>query len=504
MISADGDAAGCPVCRMVSTADVCPYCGWTLRTHWRAGPASAAARQRFTAELADACGDFDLDAALRAAGHPGPVDDGVFAGLQAHLRGGPVSEAHRAARVRLMPLPADTRDEYDTASHMIEIDQDGVCLSEGTRTQASTWTELFPQLASDEDMRRFQLAGGIGVSPTAGQDLRAAVAAGLVGFEGGQGVLLVCHTADWLVPRLALEVLTERYPSSRVVRTGRGRRLSLSITTGRRLTAAAVTAGLVAAGDGTGHVMAWQLPEGRQVADSQGADTARVTAVACSGRTIVTADAAGVVRAAGRQIAQHPGWVAAVRAHTSAVVSVGDDGEVRVTPWDPDAVVARRIVVGRLAASALAVSDDGMIAVGGDDQTLRLHDLHTGTQVGAMVTSSPIRSVAFGRQGAVVAAGCADGTVRVWRTVGQDLGTLRGLTGAVTAVDVPGVGQVVAGDNRGTIAWWPGRRLAEQPVLVGSHEGPVRAVGIDADGRLISVGGDGLIRAWTLRQPTTG
>lgn len=84
------------------------------------------------------------------------------------------------------------------------------------------------------------------------------------------------------------------------------------------------------------------------------------------------------------------------------------------------------------AASTFTTSfapDGGVLALGGDDGSVRLFDVGTGTPIGDPLGAHAdwVQSIAFGPDGSWLASGGQDGTIRIWNAVvwSDDLETFR-------------------------------------------------------------------------------
>ncbi|MCK6625390.1 MAG: NB-ARC domain-containing protein [Anaerolineae bacterium] len=113
-------------------------------------------------------------------------------------------------------------------------------------------------------------------------------------------------------------------------------------------------------------------------------------------------------------------------------------------------------------------------------------------------TFGPTFSVAFSPDGKVLAAGTAEGQVRLWRvTDGQPLLTCEGHLGAVWSVAFSPDGRLlVSGSTDGTVRLWDVNTGQSLKMLAG-HTHQVWSVAFSPDGRLLASGStDGTVRLW--------
>jgi WD domain, G-beta repeat len=525
---------GCPVClEPLGDESDCPTCRWPLRSGWLLGTVTAEQRRAFDERLLDAQRRFDLGAAARAGG-----DADLLARMEALVRGGPPRPGDReevAGAVADQPVdegPGTVRAIAQAAAEggaagivVAELDVDGLAVSRfaagagpGLRETAGTevrpWTSLLPMLPADPDERRFQLAGGIGTRPIAPAAVRARLAEGLPGAlaPGGERLVLLSRLPGWRIPEQALDLLRERHPAGQVLRRAAppsGAR-DVSLHGPERVTAFAAAetgaGGLwVVAGGSDGAATGWTLPAVEPVVQRPLHD-GRVTAidVAADG-TAVTGGRDGVVRLwslrspdPARPVAWHNGWVNAVRLRAGVVFSLGDDELLRRSALgDPSGAggSAYPVEVGWSAATALAVDADARtVAVGGRDGVVSLWDGTSGRSLGTVPTGAGIEALALDPGGAVLAVGGADGTVRVYGLPARTLlASLPGHTGAVLSVVVEAGRWVATGDEQHVVRLWSPDGTGE---VIGTHQDEIRGLYLTGDGRLLSAGADGLIRAW--------
>ena len=123
---------------------------------------------------------------------------------------------------------------------------------------------------------------------------------------------------------------------------------------------------------------------------------------------------------------------------------------------------------------------------------------HPLQSAGLLGRVSAISKPAFSADSTLLAAGCSDGTVRVWTSKdGKEIMRLGRHQGMVNAVAFGPNGQRLfsAGED-GTVKVWDAKSGAEILTLRG-HDGPVLDIALASDGqRLLTVGKDKVVRLW--------
>ena len=151
--------------------------------------------------------------------------------------------------------------------------------------------------------------------------------------------------------------------------------------------------------------------------------------------------------------------------------------------------------------SSVALSADGAyLAAGTANGEVRVWRLSDRTPILSMMGHTSIAAgVALSRDGRLVASGGLDGVVNLWEAPGgQLLATLRGHTGGIWAVALSGDGQVAAsGGQDRTIRVWK-TASGESLATLEGHTGTVWGVALSSDGRLVASGSqDGTVKLWS-------
>jgi WD40 repeat protein len=221
------------------------------------------------------------------------------------------------------------------------------------------------------------------------------------------------------------------------------------------------------------------------------------------------------------------GLVQAVRAHRGPVnalavvaagtdpplvVSGGGDGTIKV--FDAPPVAPRQVLTGHAYSvnAVAAVPGAALVVSGGEDGTVRVWNLAAGGAAETLAGhDGRVTCLAVAPGGDRSVSGGEDGSVRVWSRDGDPLLTLRGHTRPVTAVRLVGR-RIISASEDGTLRAWDAE-TGEAVRAVGGvsiHSGPGGPVTDAAGGRsgpvvavvnvtpegVVSLGRNGLLRAW--------
>ncbi|WP_406345784.1 WD40 repeat domain-containing protein [Streptomyces sp. NBC_00648] len=156
----------------------------------------------------------------------------------------------------------------------------------------------------------------------------------------------------------------------------------------------------------------------------------------------------------------HGAWVWAVAARGSRIAAGYGDGTLCSWLSGQDSPAVRRTLLGHTQRVwSLGFSgSDGLLASGGDDETLRLWDASSGECVRSLHGSTSQLCALHARAKEVVTGG-ADGVLRVWRrheggAAPEPEAELVGHTGRVWSLRVVGADRIVSGGEDGTVRLW--------------------------------------------------
>ena len=173
------------------------------------------------------------------------------------------------------------------------------------------------------------------------------------------------------------------------------------------------------------------------------------------------------------------------------LASGSHDNTVRL--WDMDTRTEIGTLEGHTAAvNSVSFSPDGRtLASRGDDNTLRIWNVDTQTQIHTLEGhTGSVESVSFSPDGQTIASGGKDDIVRLWDVAMRtEIGTLERHTGYVSSVSFSPDGKTIAsGSHDNTVRLWDVNTQTEIGTLEG-HTGWVNSVVFSPDGKTIASGG---------------
>ncbi|WP_165704170.1 NACHT domain-containing protein, partial [Enhygromyxa salina] len=187
-------------------------------------------------------------------------------------------------------------------------------------------------------------------------------------------------------------------------------------------------------------------------------------------------------------------------------LSAGDDGTLRL--WDVESGTSVGVWEGHGGGvSSCAWSPDGTRALStGDDGTLRLWDVESGTSVGVWEGhGGGVSSCAWSPDGTRALSTGNDGTLRLWDVEsGTSVGVWEGHGGGVSSCAwSPDGTRALSGGADGTLRLWDVESGTSVGVWEG-HGGGVSSCAWSPDGtRALSGGNDGTLRLWDVKSGTS-
>jgi WD40 repeat protein len=153
----------------------------------------------------------------------------------------------------------------------------------------------------------------------------------------------------------------------------------------------------------------------------------------------------------------------------------------------------------------IAASPDGrLVAVGGIDNDVRLHDAQTGEVIRTLSGHQGlVGSLRFSPSGRLLATGSEDATASLWEpATGKRVAHFQGHTDGITGLAFsPDERTFVSCGRRDPLRFWNVTTGKEPPRAPG-HLGDVLAVAFERDGnRIVSLGSDRTVRWWNPTSP---
>ena len=166
--------------------------------------------------------------------------------------------------------------------------------------------------------------------------------------------------------------------------------------------------------------------------------------------------------------------------------------------------ISRKEPEPQKGVNALAFSSDGKtVASGHDDNTVRLWDITTGTEIATLKGHNErINTLVFSPDGTILASGSADKTILLWDVLKKKRKqvTFSGHRAGVSEVTFSPDGKTVAsGSTDGTIRFWNANTGREMSIFATGHTGWIGDMAFSADNTMLATAAsNGTVQIWNV------